>query len=115
MNIFRVPRAESLYNINVQLGFPRMPVHPGIGLCDCSCETASDCAEAVCDNSKWTTKCHPIGRDQNSVYKEQCRRIIFSKRKKRSVEDQEDDYSNNVRKPFSIEEPDDSKLEPVRL
>ena len=106
--------AESLYNLNVQLGFPSMPTHPGIGLCDCSCNTTNDCAEAVCDNSKWTTECNPVGTDQDSVYKEQCRRIIFNKRKKRSVGDLQDDYNDNSRKPFSMEEPDDNDLEPVR-
>ena len=114
-HIARVPESESLYNRNVQLGLPSITQHPGIGLCDCECNTTNceQVAKAVCDNSKWTTECNPVGTDQDSVYKEQCRRIIFNKRKKRSVGDLQDDYSSNERKPFSMEEPDDNDLEPV--
>ena len=109
-----MPTADSLYNTNVQLGLPSMPKHSGVGLCDCSCNNLIDgCAQATCNNTKWTTTCNTVGTDQNKVYDEQCRRIIFNKRKKRSVGDLEDDYSSNERKPFSMEEPDDNQLEPV--
>ena len=105
-NIFllRVQTAESLYNVNPDIGLPNMPLHPGVGLCDCSCNDPDGCDKAKCDNTKWTTNCHSVGQNQDDIFQEQCRRIIHNKRKKRSVGELQDDYSENVKPAFSFME-----------
>ena len=81
-----------------------MPLHPGVGLCDCSCNDKNGCDKAKCDNTKWTTNCHSVGQNQDGIFQEQCRRIIHNKRKKRSVGELQDDYSDNVKSAFSFKE-----------
>ena len=85
------------------------PEHPGVGLCDCSCQQDS-CTAATCDATKWTSNCEPVGTNIDPIYREQCERILLKKRKKREAGQLMDDYSDKRRPAFSLEEPEIEKV-----
>ena len=108
-SLYHVCRAlpqEKLWNKrNLDDGAEAFTTHAGVGLCDCNCEGA-DCKAATCNATKWTATCVPVGTSQDGIYKPICRRHIFNRRRKRDTEQIMDDYSDNERPPFSLEEPE---------
>ena len=106
----RVASQESLWNRrNLDDGAEAFATHAGVGLCDCNCD-GQDCKAATCNATKWTATCVNVGSDQDNIYETQCRRQIFNKRRKRNAEQHMNDYSDNLRLPFSLDEPELNKV-----
>ena len=97
---------EGLFNKrNFDDGAEAFTTHAGVGLCDCNCD-GQNCQAATCNTTKWTGTCVPVGTSQDNIFKPQCRRHIHNRRKKRDAEQLMDDYSDNVRPEYSLDEPE---------